>query len=231
MYVGITKQKSNERWRSGGNGYRKCIVFWRAIQKYGWDAFEHFIFASRLTKEEAENMEIILIDKLKTQNPEFGYNIKSGGNAPALTDEIREKISVSHLGEKNPLYGRIHTEEEKQHLREKMTGKNNPRYGIHLTEETKNKISSALKGRHLSEETKQKLSESGKGKFKGRPKPEGAGRPSIPIICIETGVVYESINEAARKNNLQRGNIRACLNGKAKTTGGFHWEKYQPFIP
>lgn len=71
-YVGITKQKPEARWKTGGSGYRKCLLFWRAIEKHGWDNFDHIIFAKNLTQAEAENMEILLIRELKTQDPEFG---------------------------------------------------------------------------------------------------------------------------------------------------------------
>ena len=59
-YVGITSHKPEERWRRG-KGYKHCVLFYKAILKYGWDMFEHEIFAAHLTKEEAENMEVILI--------------------------------------------------------------------------------------------------------------------------------------------------------------------------
>lgn len=47
-YIGITGQTVQERWRDG-KGYKSCILFNRAIQKYGWDGFEHEIVASNLT--------------------------------------------------------------------------------------------------------------------------------------------------------------------------------------
>ena len=128
------------------------------------------------------------------------------------------------------MYGRHHTEEEKEHLREMMSGENNPRFGVKLTDETKQKISQSLTGRHLSDEHKKKISEINKGRFKGRPRPEGGGRPPIPILCVETGIVYESINEAVRNVGSSKGVIRECLKNKNKTAAGFHWEKYQPFI-
>ena len=43
LYIGLTKSKNpNRRWENG-NGYRNNILFNRAIQKYGWDSFEHIV--------------------------------------------------------------------------------------------------------------------------------------------------------------------------------------------
>lgn len=96
IYVGQTCQEPNRRWK-GGSGYEKCPLFYRAIQKYGWDGFEHEIIASNLTKEEADNFEKILISKLQTTNPSFGYNLSSGGSGTsgAKSAETKEKISKS----------------------------------------------------------------------------------------------------------------------------------------
>ena len=44
-YVGMTCQRPEKRWNSG-NGYKSCTLFYRAIEKYGWDGFEHEIIAS-----------------------------------------------------------------------------------------------------------------------------------------------------------------------------------------
>ncbi len=48
-YVGITKRKLYERWNKG-KGYKNCVLFYRAIQKYGWDNFDHELIASGLTR-------------------------------------------------------------------------------------------------------------------------------------------------------------------------------------
>ncbi len=42
--------------------------------------------------------------------------------------------------------------------------------------------------------------------------------------CVETGVVYQSVNDAARKLNLSSGHITEVCNGTRKTCGGFRWE-------
>ena len=59
-YIGITRQNPPEkRWRNG-NAYKGSKHFYRAIQKYGFENFEHEILFTELTKEE--------IDKLKMNN-------------------------------------------------------------------------------------------------------------------------------------------------------------------
>lgn len=77
MYIGITGQSVKKRWQNG-YGYKNQI-FWNAIQKYGWNGFEHDIIASNLLVDEAEKLEKVLIEKLKTYNNKFGYNVIAGG--------------------------------------------------------------------------------------------------------------------------------------------------------
>lgn len=97
-YYGITMQDVKQRWRNGHN-YRPKYEkhnsrFYNAILKYGWDNFEHIILYEGLSKKEAELLEQELIHKYNTTNPEFGYNIQSGGNSKGRnTEEIRKRIS------------------------------------------------------------------------------------------------------------------------------------------
>ena len=69
-----------QRWSYEGRGYNKSPHFWNAIQKYGWDNFEHEILFSELTFDEACLQEIEMIRLLNTTDDRFGYNISSGGN-------------------------------------------------------------------------------------------------------------------------------------------------------
>ena len=54
----------------------------------------------------------------------------------------------------------------------------------------------------------------------------GDGPNKQQCLCVESGEVFESISEAARVKGLQRTNISACINGKQRTCGGYHWEYY-----
>ena len=73
VYIGITSQPVNQRWRNGTNYYGN-EHFNNSIKKYGWNNFEHEILYDGLTKEEAEQIEIELIKhysptiKIKTLN-------------------------------------------------------------------------------------------------------------------------------------------------------------------
>lgn len=45
---------------------------------------------------------------------------------------------------------------------------------------------------------------------------------SLPVECIETGIIYPSIMEARRQTGLR--NISECCRGNRHTAGGFHWK-------
>lgn len=43
------------------------------------------------------------------------------------------------------------------------------------------------------------------------------------ICCIETGVIYESITEAAKSIGRSVAALSLCLSGKTRTCCGYHW--------
>ena len=47
-----------------------------------------------------------------------------------------------------------------------------------------------------------------------------------PVLCVETGIVYPSANEAERQTGAGNSHIAQCLRGKRKTAGGYHWQSY-----
>ena len=51
-------------------------------------------------------------------------------------------------------------------------------------------------------------------------------RHSKRVKCIETGITYNSIKEAAIKNNVSKSGICSACNGKQKTSAGYHWAYY-----
>lgn len=210
MYFGITSRKPIERWGSNGNGYKSTPHFYSAIQKYGWDNFEHNILYENLTKEEACDIEKELIAKYKTQNKEFGYNILEGGQATELPTEVREKMSKAMVGNKNGL-GHPCSEEKKRKISDAQKGRR-------LSEEHKRKLSEAAKQRHVpcSEDKKKKISQSYPNQRK--------------VYCDETDTIYRSVQECARQLHLYATNVSKVCRGIHQTTGGYHLKYYDDMI-
>lgn len=85
-YIGITGQQNpNKRWKNGA-GYYDNPYFAKAIEKYGWDGFDHIIVQTGLTQDEAFQAEKDLIKEHDTTNRDKGYNISGGGQSGRYID-------------------------------------------------------------------------------------------------------------------------------------------------
>lgn len=162
-YVGITSQeKLYRRTGSNGDGYKTQQLFWRAIQKYGWNNFTHEIVADNLTECDALKMEIELIEHYKTTNPNYGYNISVGGNGirggsmqPIDREKLGRLISIRMKGKPSPRKGKTITLQHRQRISQALVGHKH-------SEETKRKIGAKSMGRHRTPEDKLKISEASK---------------------------------------------------------------------
>ena len=206
VYIGITSRKPEERWGHDGINYKSSPHFYAAIQKYGWDNFEHNILYTNCTKEEACLMEQILIKQYNSTNREFGYNSTSGGENFVMNDEIKQKISQALIGNKNGL-GHPCSEEKARKISEAQKGRA-------FTEEHKQKLSEAAKQRHTpcSEEKKKILSKNYPHKRK--------------VYCEELDTVYDSVQECGRQLGIPATNISKLCNGRGKTLKGYHLKYY-----
>lgn len=205
IYIGITSQKSIDRWGSNGKRYKRHTYFANAIQKYGWDNFEHKILIHGLTEEQAKRWETKLIKFYKCNNHSYGYNSTFGGDLNIPNDKTIQKILNTRR-----LKGIDYN------------GKNNPNYGKHHSEETKRKISKALKGKrckenhhnygkHLSEETKQIIKRKNQ-LYKNRCK---------KVYCPELHKVFFSVKEVYRQLGIDFSSVSKVCRGINKKAGGF----------
>ncbi|MBR5614153.1 MAG: GIY-YIG nuclease family protein [Clostridia bacterium] len=95
-YVGITKQAANKRWYAG-EGYKRQ-AFYKVVQEYGWDNFEHLVLMEGLNKEEAEYFETFYIDYY--DSCENGYNVDlAEGPINALCGEYYRENGIVPIGE------------------------------------------------------------------------------------------------------------------------------------
>jgi len=178
-----------------------------ACNKYGFKSFEFSILEYVEEESKLLEREQYFIDTLKPE-----YNMHPIAGSPMgikRSEETKKKISESHKGEKNYNYGKHTSEDIRKKISESHKGEKNQNYGKSFSEEHKRKLSELNKG--------------AKNPMYGKPRAIGAGKPSKRVICIDTGVVYNSIAEAARQMNLYSSSIWQCCRRKLKTTGGFHW--------
>lgn len=118
-YIGITRSDNlRNRWRNG-KGYSRNLHFSNAIEKYGWDGFEHTVLIDGLNAEQAYEKETEMIKQYKTTDPQYGYNISNGGKyffaGLHHTEDAKRRIS-----EKMKRYEK--TESHKKHISEKKRG-------------------------------------------------------------------------------------------------------------
>ena len=52
-----------------------------------------------------------------------------------------------------------------------------------------------------------------------------ANKQKVRVLCVETGVIYSSMKEAAELTNCNYGNISSACKNSNRTCGGFHWQK------
>lgn len=110
----------NERFKKNGTGYKKCVYFYRAIKKYGWENFEHIVLEENINSlEKANEREKFWIAFYNATNKEKGYNCTTGGGIGSTWSEEAKKAQSERLkGENGGFYGKHHTEEYKENMRQ-----------------------------------------------------------------------------------------------------------------
>lgn len=233
VYIGQTCQNLNKRWQNG-KGYEKCILFYNAIQKYGFDGFDHEILFEVETKEEADEKEIEMIAYYDSTNRSKGYNLTEGGGGTSgyhLTEERKRRISESQTG-------RLLTEEWKQHISESIKGEKAPWYGKTFSEEHRKRLSEShigkpsamgMLGKKQSEEAKRKISNANIGKHHSEKSKEKMRQSALNsrgrlFFCVELNHVFDNLNEAHETTSCPKSAIVLCCQGKQFQSKGYHWE-------
>jgi group I intron endonuclease len=108
-YVGSTLQSPKRRWRKSDksyNSYKNCVVFYRALQKYGWESFETTILENNVPETELAKIEEKYINQYNCVAPN-GYNsVMLTNGRVTFTDKVKNKISKS----KKEYYKNLDTE-------------------------------------------------------------------------------------------------------------------------
>lgn len=167
VYIGVHGDYSG-KYNYLGSG----IALKSAIKKYGKENFTHSIIKVFTSSEEAYNYEKMIVDAEFVKNPNT-YNLAIGGTGNSiLSEETKNKISLSHKGKKVPYkwitdgernllikeveaasfisnnlgwnFGRTVSDETRKIQSNNRKGKPSHRKGKTVSEETKNKTRNTM---------------------------------------------------------------------------------------
>jgi hypothetical protein len=207
FYVGIGRLPNRLYSKTNRNNHWRNIV-----NNFG---FIYEIIEDNLEWSEACERERYWISYYGRKDLKLGtlVNLTDGGNGGLnRSEETVRKIIESRKWYK-------HSEETKQKISKSNTGNiswNKGKYGIY-SEESRNKMSNSHLGKKLSDETKKKMSISKKkmsdetkrkiGESVKKNMTGGRNPSSKKCLDIESGVVYDTINDLSKSLNISRWKI------------------------
>ena len=202
-YIGQTKRPKN-RWGKGDWGYKNCVKFQEAIDKFGWENFTHKILERGIkTSEEAFEREKFWINYYDTFHN--GYNSNEGGRVGPLEQKAILQIEPDTL--------RIVARFESLSEAVKTTGISAPCISQCCSRiiQTAGKFCWCYE-QDYSEKWTMPLSSVRRGRR---------------IFCIETKEIFHSPQEAAKKIGVTPGRISRVCGENRRFRGhpvhGFHF--------
>ena len=213
VYIGQTSETLERRAR-GGHGYKGCPYFYRAIEQYGWNNFEHFILESDLSSDEADIREAFWIQAFDSMNPLKGYNLSSGGKKAQTTGKAlnRKKVVCKETGE---VFDSLRQAAEWAGMNKNSTS--------NISAQIRGEKASA--GKHpVTGEPLHWYFEGKELEAKSKKSKKGGAKP---VKNLDTGEVFDSINDAARAYNISNVTIsKSCKENGAIATGQNNGKKW-----
>lgn len=80
VYIGQTWREPERRWRKGQkslSAHKNTKALYNALKVYGWDGFDTTIIHTCSNQTELDSWEEFFITIFNSQNPDYGYNIKT----------------------------------------------------------------------------------------------------------------------------------------------------------
>lgn len=221
--------------------------FHSAIREHGAGSFTWEVLEECSSQDHMNERECFYIKLLGTQVPN-GYNQTIGGHMTGdMCEEIRDKIAESmRQTHQDPEYrarvypklkdlvahnkGKTISEEQKAKISEALKAVHadpeyiNPNLGTTRTEEQKANIRAGQEGNMATGEAWHEAHD-GQYTVEVRAKMRAAKvgkKPAntIKIQCVESGVIYAGLTDAAKGENAPRQSIWLQLKGKLRSAGG-----------
>lgn len=192
-----------------------------AVSKYGFDSFDFVVLETIevLDEDLLSELEIYYMDFFKTNDPDFGYNIKRDSSTSCvLRDSTINKMRESSLGELNGNYGNKWSRQQRENLSKKVIENHKKGLYKHIYNDSHSKKISDRWASYSDDEkdkimSKQSLSSS---KYNYIQK----------TMNGEYVKTWNSIREITSANpTYRRQGIYSCVNGYKGSHRGYKWEK------
>lgn len=204
IYIGQTTKTLRLRIKSHINSalHRKHLNthFANAIRKYGALSFKWETIDEAQTQKELDDKEMYWIAHYNSSDTLIGYNLTSGGEHGQFTEDVLNKLKIKAQEKvKNPEWYKKHMDMVKKR-------DNNP-----LFKERHRQVLINLHNNKTQQE---------KRKFAVREK------LNKPVICLESGIVYESELLASTSLSLCKNTLSRQLRGIGRSVNGLHFNFY-----
>lgn len=217
-YIGITGRGYRKRvnWHLWAAHSGKGRLLGAAIRKYG---DSNIVFSPLIvcpTFRYAKEMEIAAIDVFCPE-----YNLTKGGDGIVgfkWSDDARAQISQRNIGNKNWL-GKKHNPESIEKIRlSRLSGKGGPKPGVrYMSDEHYERVALIGKTRMLGKQYMLGRTHSLEAIERMRAAhARGVGKK---VICVETGEVFVSVCDTARKVKCDHRWLRRRIKGGKKLRG------------
>lgn len=237
FYIGISKSVKNYK-RAYSKSQRSD--FWKNIINQTDYKVEILLESDDYEFIKQKEIEFIALYGRRDKGLGTLCNLTDGGEGSCgilISEEQRKKISDRMKGENNPFYGKTHSPENIELIRESKTGtrhsegqkelwsknrsgKNHPQFGIPLTQERRDNISLSKIGIKLSEETRSRMSESRTGKTLSK---EHILNLSKKVINELTQEIYDCPKDVAEIYGWNYKTFLNRLGGNAKNETNFKY--------
>lgn len=245
-YIGQTTRNVETRFIEHCSKRDSNTAISNAIEKYGRENFTIEIVFYASSMEELNKKEAELISNTDSLVP-FGYNIKSAVTGHVHSEETKAKISQKAMGriisqETRAKIGAANSGKKRsKETKQKMSIS---KLGVKLgpaTQASKDKMSKSSKGKSKSKEHRINISKAHVGtkkpwsvenikiahqknigfKHSEESKTKMSKSKKKPVICHETGLIFESTSKAAKHLGCHFDSIKKNIRGLLKTCKGF----------
>lgn len=243
IYIG---QSSNlkDRWSRNGERYKGCTHFYAAIQKYGWENFEHTILEENISEEDIGNREQYWIAYYQANQREKGYNLTEGGETGKLSEETKQKMSESRLKyldlnpnirkpviclETGEIFTSAHEVEKQKGILHTQISACCCHYPSAYTAHGYHWIFQEELPVWTIELANEKIKEieslrGGSEEQKQKAHIARVTAKGKKVLCKETQEIFLSAGEAGRQMNIDSSSISKVCRGKQKTAMGYHFK-------